>query len=118
MYPNSLNPIVHFFALPHALSMNKKVTLDIQYSNAYRIRDNGDISLQVWYPKLWWDDLPTRDSFHVKFDEPEGYITASSGRKNNKTGFYESPGIQTQGIILAAGTRPCMFTAWRRRGLL
>ncbi len=93
---NSLNPIVHFFALSKSLNMNKKVTLDIRYSNGYPIQDNGDISLQVWYPKLWWDGLPTRDAFQVNFDEPNGYVTASSGRQNNNTGIYESPGVTTR----------------------
>ncbi|MFC2160426.1 M1 family aminopeptidase [Acidobacteriota bacterium] len=96
MYPDSLNPILHFYSLPQAVNMNENVTLDIRYSNGYQIRDNGEISLQVWYPKLWWDGLPTRDSFRVKFDEPDGYVTASSGRQNKKTGAYESPGVTTR----------------------
>ena len=96
MYLDSLNPLVHFFAFPQAFNLNEKVTLDIRYSNGYQVRDNGDISLQVWYPKLWWDSLPTRDSFRVKFDEPDGYVTASSGRQNKKTGIYESPGVTTR----------------------
>jgi tetratricopeptide (TPR) repeat protein len=96
MYPNSLNPIVHFFALPHAFSKNEKVVLEVRYSQKFQIQNNGDISLQVWYPKLWWDGLPTRDSFRVKFDEPDGYVTASSGRLNSKTGYYESPGVTTR----------------------
>jgi len=91
-----LNPILNYYARQHAISKNEKVVLEVLYSQGFQIQNNGDISLQVWYPKLWWDGLPTRDSFRVKFDEPEDYVTASSGRLNLKTGYYESPGVTTR----------------------
>ena len=96
LQPNALNPIVKFYSLPRAFRTNESVELEVRYSNGFGIRDNGDISLQVWYPKLWWDGLPSRDSFHVEFKSPEGYVTASSGRQNRTTGAYESPGVTTR----------------------
>ncbi len=86
---------LYFFILPQAIPPNQSVTLDIEFSMSLQSRSSGDIYLQAWYPKLWWDDLPTRDSFSVRLDTAEEYEVASSGRLNEATGYYENPGVTT-----------------------
>jgi tetratricopeptide (TPR) repeat protein len=89
-------PSVHFFTLPEALRPNQTATIDIGYTLNLRPSSNGDIYLQAWYPKLWWDGLPTRDSFRVKLDPPSSdYQVASSGRLDPSTGYYENAGVTT-----------------------
>jgi len=92
--PSSLR--IQFFTLPQALRPNQSVTIDIDFTLSLQARTNGDIYLQGWYPKLWWDGLPTRDSFRVKLDSPSpDYKIASSGRLDPATNFYENPGVTT-----------------------
>lgn len=94
-YPNPTQQTIHFYALPRGYKPNEKIELRIRYNLEFTTGKNGDISLRRWYPKLWWDDLPTRDPFRVKLDVPEDYITAASGRLNASTGYYENPGVTT-----------------------
>ncbi|MFO7867105.1 MAG: hypothetical protein R6V02_09885, partial [Candidatus Aminicenantes bacterium] len=96
--PEEEDPIekdIHFFSLPRNGASRGEISLDIAFSREVEPRDNGDIYLTRWYPRLWWDGLPTRDSFQVQIDMPEGYTPASSGRLNPETGFYENPGVTT-----------------------
>jgi len=92
----SVKTDVHFYKLPTAYRPSEEVRLDIRFKLEIKTQSGGDVSLQSWYPKLWWDDLPTRDSFSVKFESPEGYTTASSGRYHPETGVYENPGVTTR----------------------
>lgn len=88
------NPIVRFFTLPQALVPNRTVTLGIDFTLNLQANTNGDIYLQSWYPKLWWEGFPTRDSFRVKLDPPStDYKVASSGRLDPASGYYENPGV-------------------------
>jgi hypothetical protein len=93
--PKPADRRLYFFVLPEAVLPNRSVTLDIDFSIGLKARSSGDIYLQAWYPKLWWDDLPTRDAFSVKLDAPSDYEIASSGRLNEATGYYENPGVTT-----------------------
>lgn len=84
---------LHFFKLPRMIRPNEELKLDIQFNLETNARENGDVSLQRFYPMLWWDDIPTRDSFRVKFDAPDNYTVAASGRMNSKSGYLENPGV-------------------------
>jgi len=86
---------VSFFSLPRAFRPNENVKLAIRFTQKTTVSDIDDIAFQRWYPKLWWDGLPTRDAFSVEFEAPDGYVTASSGRLDPKTGTYENAGVTT-----------------------
>lgn len=73
---------VRFFSLPKEARPNEELSLDLKFSFHVNPQDNGDIFLRRWYPKLWWDGRPARDSFLVKVEVPAGYQLASSGRLN------------------------------------
>ncbi|MFW6137149.1 MAG: M1 family aminopeptidase [Candidatus Aminicenantaceae bacterium] len=92
---------VRFFSLPNEVRPEGEISLDLEFSFNAGADDNGDILMRDWYPKLWWESLPTQDSFQVKVDVPSGYTLASSGRMNPETGYYENPGVTTRfGLVL------------------
>ncbi len=95
---------IKFFSLPEPLAPGGEITVNIDYKLEIPVRQDRPISLQAWYPKLWWDGLPTRDAFRVKWDGPEGYALATSGRLDPATGYLENPGVATRfGIWMAKG---------------
>ncbi len=90
------HPRVRFYTLAHALIPNQTVNFDLEFDLILQVTSNSEIYLQGWYPKLWWDGLPTRDSFRVKLDPPSpDYTVASSGRFDPSTGYYENAGVTT-----------------------
>jgi tetratricopeptide (TPR) repeat protein len=93
--PKPVDQRTRFFQLPRAYRPNEKIVLDVRFALDTNLRSDGDISLQRWYPFLWWDGLPIRSSFRVKLDIPEGFAPATSGRLNPDTGDWENPGVTT-----------------------
>jgi tetratricopeptide (TPR) repeat protein len=81
---------VYYFHLPEPLAGKASMTLNVRYTMAINAREDGRISLQFWHPRLWWGGLPTKSSFRVKMDIPDGYKMASSGRLNPETGYLEN----------------------------
>lgn len=86
---------IHIFTLPDTIAPGEELQLDIHFGMETNTRDNGDVSLQRFYPKLWWNGIPTQDAFRVKLTIPDGYTAAVSGRWNPETGYYENPGVTT-----------------------
>lgn len=93
---------IHIFTLPETIAPGEELQLDIHFSlEETNTQDNDDVSLQRFYPKLWWDGIPTQDTFRVKLTIPDGYTAAVSGQWNPETGFYENPGVTTNfGVFL------------------
>jgi hypothetical protein len=90
-----------FYELPSPLGPGKKARIDMVFSSKAGTGD-GQIDLQAWHPRLWWEGIPVRDSFKVKVDIPKGYIMAASGRLNPKTGYYENESVTTRfGLFLS-----------------
>lgn len=92
------NPIeegVRFFSLPQICRPGEELVLEIRFQLEANASDNGDIALQRFYPKLWWEGLPTRDSFRVKLDVPTGFKAATSGRLDPNIDTYVNPGVTT-----------------------
>jgi len=55
-----------------------------------------------WHPRIWWEDIPTQDSYKVRIEAPRGYEMAISGRLNKESGYYENDSVATSfGIFLA-----------------
>ena len=90
------NPGVQFYALPRELHPGRTVSIDIDFNLTSQVRSNGDISGQFWHPQIWWDGIPTRDSYRVKLAPPDtDYKVVYSGRLNPSTGYYENSSVTT-----------------------
>jgi hypothetical protein len=84
-----------FYELPVALRPGKTMRLDIRFTYVTPVQD-GQVQLQAWYPRLWWEDIPVRDAFKVRLDWPSGYAAAVSGRLNPSSGRYENGCVTTR----------------------
>jgi hypothetical protein len=94
------------YALPKPVKPGSRVELEVKFSGGGLAGgDKKEIKLVKWYPRLWWDGLPTHDVFEVKLDIPAGYAVAASGRLNKATGYYENEGVRTFGIYLGQGLK-------------
>jgi hypothetical protein len=90
------NPLIRFFNLPEALQPNQTTTIDVDFNITFQAQSNGDILRNFWHPQLWWEGLPTRDSYQVRLDPPTPeYKAVYSGRLNPSTNYLENPGITT-----------------------
>lgn len=88
-------------ALPEPIRPGERVTLDVRFT-ARAMVSNGQVHFGVWYPRLWWDGLPVRETFKLKLDAPAGYAVAASGRLNTASGAYENDRVTTHfGIFLS-----------------
>jgi len=94
------------YALPEPVTPGSRVKLNVRFSGGGLTGgDKKEIKLIKWYPRLWWDGLPTHDVFEVKLDIPAGYALAASGRLNKATGYYENEGVRTFGVYLSQGLK-------------
>jgi tetratricopeptide (TPR) repeat protein len=92
-----------FYRLPHPVESGTSMELDVAYIISGSFDETEDtiwLSESEWYPRLWWDGLPSHDSFEVKIEAPEEYVVAASGRLNQETGYYENSGVKSFGIYL------------------
>lgn len=76
-------------ALPEPVRPGEKVKLDIRFTHRGAV-NNGQVHLGLWYPRLWREKLPARDSFKVNLDAPPGFAVAASGRLDPDSGAYEN----------------------------
>jgi hypothetical protein len=87
-------------ALPEPVRPGEKIKLDVRFTHKAAV-SNGEIHLGLWYPRLWWEGLPVRDSFKVKLNVPPGYAVAASGRLDPGSGAYKNDCVTTHfGIFL------------------
>lgn len=97
--PTISSPLLYM--LPEPVNPGSHVELNVKFKAVDLIGYNdNEIKLIKWYPRLWWEGLPTHDTYEVKLDIPPGYALAASGRLNKKTGYYENKGVRTFGIYL------------------
>jgi hypothetical protein len=92
-----------FYELPVPLRPGRQTSLDVRFTYGVPTRD-GQIHLQAWYPHLWWEGIPVRDSFKVKLDWPRGYAAAVSGRLNPASGRYENGSVTTRFAVFLTKT--------------
>jgi hypothetical protein len=89
------------YELPAPLGPGRKIRLEIGFTFRGR-SSNSQVSFPAWYPRLWWEGIPVRDSFKVKFTVPPGYVLATSGRLDPRTGYYENDCVTTRfGLFLS-----------------
>jgi hypothetical protein len=92
-------------ALPEPVRPGGRVKLDVRFSAGTAL-SRGQVHFGVWYPRLWWDGLRTRDSFKVRLGAPSGFALATSGRLNKTSGAYENGCVTTHfAIFLADGMK-------------
>lgn len=90
-----------FYELLAPLGPGRKIRLDVAFTFRGRL-NNGQVSFPAWHPRLWWEGIPVRNSFKVKFTPPPGYVLATSGRLNPRTGYYENDCVTTRfGLFLS-----------------
>jgi hypothetical protein len=92
-----------FYELPAPLGPGREISLEVRFTCSVAVR-NGQAHLQAWYPHLWWDGVPVRDSFSVKLDWPSGYSAAVSGRFNPASGRYENGSVTTRFAVFLSNT--------------
>lgn len=97
-------PAPLFFRLPSPLPPGGALTLEAGFRlKLEAFSEDGGFSMNDWYPRLWWDGLPSHDSYSVGVEVPPGYGLAVSGRRDEKSGRFEAQGIRSFGIYLAKG---------------
>lgn len=90
-----------FIELEEPLYSGGRCRLDVHFTFPAGI-NNGQISLQTWYPRLWWEGIPVRNTFKVKLQPPPGYVMATSGRLDPSSGYYENDNVTSRfGIFLS-----------------
>jgi hypothetical protein len=88
-------------ALPEPLRPGAKTVIEVRFTHRTAL-NNGQAHLGVWYPRLWWDGLRTRDSFKVKLAVPAGFAVAASGRLDRASGAYENDCVTSHfGVFLS-----------------
>lgn len=95
-----------FYVLNKPVKPDDKLELKVTFSAGNLLGTNlEEIKLIRWYPRVWWEDIYTHDSFEVKLDVPLEYTLAISGIMNKNTGYYENQGVRTCGIYLGKNLR-------------
>jgi tetratricopeptide (TPR) repeat protein len=90
------------YELPAPVRAGSTFEVSIRFSRRFGANSGGSLALPKCHPTLWWDGIPSRDSYRVKTAIPPGYKMAISGRLNRETGYYENDGVTTAfGIYLA-----------------
>jgi len=76
-----------------SLDLAIKTVCHVEGANADEIR------LESWYPQLWWG-YPTHDEYDVKLSVTPGYLLATSGRPDAKTGYEHQGNVRAFGIFI------------------
>jgi tetratricopeptide (TPR) repeat protein len=88
-------------ALSRPLRPGEKADLDVRFSRRSAV-SGGQVHFGVWYPRLWWDGLRTKDAFEVRLEAPPGFVLATSGRLDPATGAYKNACVTSHfGIYLS-----------------
>jgi hypothetical protein len=86
--------------LPEPVGPGARVTIDIRFTGGAAL-NAGQVHLGLWYPRLWWEGRPSRDSFRVRLETPPGFAVAASGRLDPASGVYISDGVTSHfGLFL------------------
>jgi tetratricopeptide (TPR) repeat protein len=94
-------PSVLLLGLPQALSPGSELDLRIQLSGWFTgATQSQAIRREDWYPQLRWG-YPTHDDYDVKLTAASGYVVATSGRPDPKTGWDHQENVRAFGIYLA-----------------
>lgn len=90
-----------FFALPEGVKPGEQVKVNISFAmNRITSGDKSELLLGGWYPRLYWDGLRFASNYKVKFNVPQGYQVAASGKFDQASGLWSAKGIKNFGIYL------------------
>jgi tetratricopeptide (TPR) repeat protein len=102
--PNIPAPI--FYRLKSPLLASEVLTIEAWFRWKLEASSANDpFSENKWYPRLWWDGLPSHDSYSVGLEVPQGYALAVSGRRDENSGRFEAHRIKSFGVYLAKGEK-------------
>jgi len=88
-------------ALPEPVGPYEKVVVDVRFTGGAAL-NAGQVHFGLWYPRLWWEGSPVRDSFRVKLETPPGFVAAVSGRLDSASGVYSNDCVTTHfGLFLS-----------------
>ncbi len=92
-------------ALPDPVRPGGRIELDVRFTARASVT-NGQVHLGLWYPRLWREGRPGRDSFRVKLAVPPGFVAAASGRLDPATGAYVNDCVTSHfGLFLSNAMR-------------
>jgi hypothetical protein len=88
-------------ALPEPVAPGAAIKIDVRFASRAAV-NNGQVHLGLWYPRLWREGRPVRDSFRVRLAPPPGFVAAASGRLDPASGAYVNDCVTTHfGIFLS-----------------
>lgn len=98
-----------FYRLREPLLPGSSITLFLTFRNTFAVQSPPpeESGSTHWYPRIWWDGLPTHDSFSVKLESPDDFALAFSGRLDKTTGRYEAKGVKSCGYYLGRNQICC-----------
>jgi tetratricopeptide (TPR) repeat protein len=88
-------------ALPAPVPPGGRVRVDVRFTGRAAVAD-GQVHFGLWYPRLWREGRPVRDTFRVRLGPPPGFAAAVSGRFDPASGAYVNDCVTTHfGIFLS-----------------
>jgi tetratricopeptide (TPR) repeat protein len=73
--------------LPRPVGPGERVLVEVDFTVGAAV-NAGQVHFGLWYPRLWWEGRPVRDSFRVRLETPPGFVAAASGRYDRAAGAY------------------------------
>ena len=103
--PTPIESFPQDFKLTEPINPGKSLTLEVEFSLVpFGLGDPNSIGPVTDWPRLWWG-FDTNDDYQVKFDFPEEYTVATSGRFDHRTGYYRAEAVRSFGFFLGKGYR-------------
>ena len=98
------------FELLESLSPGEQLDLELSFSMTDSLPLMADlsvltdstidrISMRRFLPTLWWG-ISTQDDYDVKIAIPDDYVIATSGRLDQKTGYFHGESIRNFGLFI------------------
>ncbi len=104
-------------ALPAPVPPGGRVRVDVRFTGRAAVT-GGQVHFGLWYPRLWREGRPVRDTFRVRLGAPPGFAAAVSGRLDPASGAYINDCVTTHfGIFLSKSMKVERREAGRGRDL-
>jgi hypothetical protein len=88
-------------ALPAPVPPGGRLKVDVRFTSRAVVNE-GQVHFGLWYPRLWREGRPVRDTFRVRLTAPPGFVAATSGRLDPASGAYINDCVTTHfGLFLS-----------------
>jgi tetratricopeptide (TPR) repeat protein len=88
-------------ALPAPVPPGGRIRADVRFTTRAAVNE-GQVHFGLWYPRLWREGRPVRDTFRVRLAVPPGFVAATSGRLDPASGAYLNDCVTTHfGLFLS-----------------